>query len=193
MTSQEFIDQWPLGWLAAALSCPEWVSTQRSVWAEWMSGSRKFGLAPPQFVEVAQGNLGQFQDLLAKRLMLPESRQAEMAQDALRQYPDFVELLDRSDILRLLQQESTCESPGEVRGIPSLAYPQVSAAVAGVRSTLADLAAPGHEHTPVGVVTPNVRGEAGPTVRRQAREVDDSQRHLAGLVACRWASPRTRG
>ena len=40
---------------------------------------------------------------------------------------------------------------------------------------------------------PNVRGEAGPTVGRQARTADDNQGCWAGLVAHRWASPRPRG
>ena len=43
-------------------------------------------------------------------------------------------------------------------------------------------------------VQPNVRVEAGPTVRRQARAGENVQRTTGpGLVACRWASPRTRG
>ena len=40
----------------------------------------------------------------------------------------------------------------------------------------------------------NVRVEAGPTARRQARVGENVQRTTdPGLVACRWASPRTRG
>ena len=41
---------------------------------------------------------------------------------------------------------------------------------------------------------PNVRGEAGPTVGRQARAGENVQRTARpGLVARRWASPRPRG
>jgi len=41
---------------------------------------------------------------------------------------------------------------------------------------------------------PNVRVEAGPTASRQARATDNVLRTCGpGLVACRWASPRTRG
>jgi hypothetical protein len=41
---------------------------------------------------------------------------------------------------------------------------------------------------------PNVRVEAGPTARRQARAGENVLRTTGpGLVACRWASPRTRG
>ena len=41
---------------------------------------------------------------------------------------------------------------------------------------------------------PNVRVEAGPTARRQARAGENVPRTTGpGLVACRWASPRTRG
>jgi len=43
------------------------------------------------------------------------------------------------------------------------------------------------------IARPNVRGEAGPTVGRQAREDDDMPHGFAGLVARRWASPRPRG
>ena len=44
------------------------------------------------------------------------------------------------------------------------------------------------------LVTPNVRVEAGPAARRQARAGENVQRTTGpGLVACRWASPRTRG
>ena len=39
-----------------------------------------------------------------------------------------------------------------------------------------------------GCVQPNVRGNAGPAVGRQAREAEDSQSRLAGLLARRWAS-----
>ena len=39
----------------------------------------------------------------------------------------------------------------------------------------------------------NVRGEAGPTAWRQAREEDGRPRRFAGLVPRRWASPRPRG
>jgi hypothetical protein len=43
-------------------------------------------------------------------------------------------------------------------------------------------------------VRPNVRVEAGPTANRQARVGENVQRTTdPGLVACRWASPRTRG
>jgi hypothetical protein len=42
-------------------------------------------------------------------------------------------------------------------------------------------------------VRPNVRGEAGPTAQGQAREAHDRPERLAGLVLCRWASPRPRG
>jgi len=43
-------------------------------------------------------------------------------------------------------------------------------------------------------VPPNVRVEAGPTARRQARTGENVPRTARpGLVACRWASPRTRG
>ena len=35
---------------------------------------------------------------------------------------------------------------------------------------------------------PNVRAKREPTVGRQAREMDDSPRRFAGLVACRWRS-----
>ena len=45
----------------------------------------------------------------------------------------------------------------------------------------------------VGFAAPNVRGEAGPTVGRQARAADDNEHGCAGLVARRWASPRPRG
>jgi hypothetical protein len=38
------------------------------------------------------------------------------------------------------------------------------------------------------VVRPNVRAKRDTTVGRQAREVDDSQRRFAGLVARRWGS-----
>src|SRR5881394_3955250 len=41
---------------------------------------------------------------------------------------------------------------------------------------------------------PNVRVEAGPTASNQARVGENVQRTTGpGLVACRWASPRTRG
>ncbi|MGH3056183.1 MAG: hypothetical protein ACRDL7_14510 [Gaiellaceae bacterium] len=50
-----------------------------------------------------------------------------------------------------------------------------------------------HESHDVPAPRPNVRGEAGPTVGRQAREEDDNQGRIAGLVARRWASPRLRG
>jgi hypothetical protein len=43
------------------------------------------------------------------------------------------------------------------------------------------------------VPRPNVRGEAGPTAQGQAREAHDRPERLAGLVLCRWASPRPRG
>ena len=43
-------------------------------------------------------------------------------------------------------------------------------------------------------MTPNVRVEAGPTARRQARAGENVPRTTGpGLAACRWASPRTRG
>jgi len=49
-------------------------------------------------------------------------------------------------------------------------------------------------HCTVSVARPNVRVEAGPTARRQARTGENVQRTTGpGLVACRWASPRTRG
>jgi len=35
---------------------------------------------------------------------------------------------------------------------------------------------------------PNVRGNSGPAVGRQAREDDDVPHGLAGLLARRWAS-----
>ena len=41
---------------------------------------------------------------------------------------------------------------------------------------------------PVGLARPNVRGNAGPTVGRQARAADDNQHGCAGLLARRWAS-----
>ena len=41
---------------------------------------------------------------------------------------------------------------------------------------------------------PNVRVEAGPTARRQPRAGENAPCATGpGLVACRWASPRTRG
>ena len=40
---------------------------------------------------------------------------------------------------------------------------------------------------------PNVRVEAGPPAKRQARRRDDMPLPEPGLVVCRWASPRTRG
>ena len=41
---------------------------------------------------------------------------------------------------------------------------------------------------------PNVRVEAGPTASHQPRAGENVQRTTGpGLVACRWASPRTRG
>jgi len=44
------------------------------------------------------------------------------------------------------------------------------------------------------VARPNVGVEAGPTVRRQARAGENVHRTTGpGLVACRWASPRTTG
>ena len=39
-----------------------------------------------------------------------------------------------------------------------------------------------------GFATPNVRGNAGPTGWRQAREAEDVPHGLAGLVPSRWAS-----
>ena len=38
------------------------------------------------------------------------------------------------------------------------------------------------EHCTACPAMPNVRAEAGSTAKRQAREVDDNQRRLAGLV-----------
>jgi hypothetical protein len=40
---------------------------------------------------------------------------------------------------------------------------------------------------------PNVGVEAGPTAEGQAREAHHAPRRIAGLVFCRWASPRTTG
>ena len=40
---------------------------------------------------------------------------------------------------------------------------------------------------------PNVRAEAGPTAKRQARAVENAPAHCAGLAFCCWASPRARG
>ena len=40
---------------------------------------------------------------------------------------------------------------------------------------------------------PNVRGKAGPTVKRQAHAADDSLRCRVGLAFCRWGSPLTEG
>jgi len=37
-------------------------------------------------------------------------------------------------------------------------------------------------------VRPNVRAKRGPTAWRQARELDDNQLRLAGLVPRRWGS-----
>jgi hypothetical protein len=56
-----------------------------------------------------------------------------------------------------------------------------------------------HLRSAVGVrkghfVRPNVRVEAGPTASRRARAGENVPRTTGlGLVACRWASPRTRG
>ena len=45
-----------------------------------------------------------------------------------------------------------------------------------------------------GLGRPNVRVEAGRTVRRQARAGENVPRTTGpGLMACRWAAPRTRG
>ncbi len=44
-----------------------------------------------------------------------------------------------------------------------------------------------------GFVMPNVRGKAGPTVKRQAHAADDSLRCRVGLAFCRWGSPLTEG
>jgi hypothetical protein len=50
------------------------------------------------------------------------------------------------------------------------------------------------EAAPRKSVQPNVRVEAVPTARRQARAGENVPRTTGpGLVACRWASPRTRG
>jgi len=50
------------------------------------------------------------------------------------------------------------------------------------------------EHCRTSVARPNVRVEAGPTARRQARATETVHRTCGpGLVACRWASPRTSG
>jgi hypothetical protein len=38
------------------------------------------------------------------------------------------------------------------------------------------------------IATPNVGAKRETTVRRQAREAQDNQQRLAGLVACRWLS-----
>ena len=43
------------------------------------------------------------------------------------------------------------------------------------------------------VLMPNVRGKAGPTVKRQAHAADDSLRCRVGLAFCRWGSPLTEG
>ena len=38
------------------------------------------------------------------------------------------------------------------------------------------------EHRTMGLLMPNVRAEAGPTAKRQARDADNSLRRFAGLV-----------
>ena len=63
---------------------------------------------------------------------------------------------------------------------------------AGLRRLAVSKTAP-MNHT-ASTALPNVRVEAGPTASHQARAGENVPRTTGpGLVACRWASPRTRG